>query len=139
MSEAQSTVNDLATTIDILSALISYPTVSRNSNLDMIEWTRAYLESHGVIAQLVYDAERCKANLWATIGPDRDDGVVLSGHTDVVPVDGQDWRSDPFRAQQRDARLFGRGACDMKGFIACVLAQVPSWTRRPLKRPLHLA
>jgi len=138
--DERSTVNDLAArTNDILSTLIGQPTVSRNSNLGMIEWIRAYLDGHGVTAQLIYDAERRKANLWATIGPDTDGGVVLSGHTDVVPADGQDWRTDPFRAEQRDARIYGRGACDMKGFIACALAQVPSWTRQPLKRPLHLA
>ena len=133
-------VNDLAArTSDILSALIGHPTVSRDSNLAMIEWMRAYLDSHGVTADLIYDAGRRKANLWATIGPDADGGIVLSGHTDVVPVDGQDWQTDPFRAEQRDARIFGRGSCDMKGFIACVLAQVPSWNRQPLKRPVHLA
>lgn len=138
--DQRSTVNDLAAkTTDILSALIGHPTVSRDSNLGMIEWIQAYLNRCGVTAQLIYDAERRKANLWATIGPETDDGVVLSGHTDVVPVDGQDWRGDPFRAEQREARIFGRGACDMKGFIACVLTQVPSWTRQPLRRPLHLA
>ena len=133
-------MSDLAEkTNEILSTLIGHPTVSRNSNLGMIEWIHSYLGGHGVTAQLIYDAERRKANLWATIGPDTDGGVVLSGHTDVVPADGQDWRTDPFRAEQRDGRIFGRGACDMKGFIACVLAQVPSWNRQPLKRPLHLA
>src|SRR5579872_6553598 len=89
------TVNDLAArTNDILSTLIGHPTVSRDSNLGMIEWIQAYLHGHGVTAQLIYDAERRKANLWATIGPDTDGGVVLSGHTDVVPADGQDWRTD---------------------------------------------
>ena len=124
---------------DILATLIGLPTVSRDSNLDMIEWMRSYLNTNGVTAELIYDAKRRKANLWATVGPDVDGGVVLSGHTDVVPVDGQDWNTDPFRADQRDARIYGRGACDMKGFIACVLAQIPSWTRLPLKRPVHLA
>lgn len=128
-----------ARTIEILSALIAHPTVSRDSNLGMIEWIQDYLDRHGVTGQLIYDSERRKANLWATVGPDTDDGVVLSGHTDVVPVDGQAWCSDPFRAEQRDARVFGRGACDMKGFIACVLAQVPAWKQQALKRPMHLA
>jgi acetylornithine deacetylase len=133
-------VNDIAaSTHEILSALIAHPTVSRDSNLAMIEWIRAYLDSHAVAADLIYDVDRRKANLWATIGPDADGGVVLSGHTDVVPVDGQDWHTDPFRAEARDSRVFGRGTCDMKGFIACALAQVPAWKRQPLKRPVHLA
>ena len=125
--------------VAILSELIAHPTVSRDSNLTLIEWIQRYLDRHGVKAELIYDTERRKANLWASIGPHVDGGIVLSGHTDVVPVDGQDWLSDPFRAEQRESRIFGRGASDMKGFIACVLAQVPSWAELPLRRPVHLA
>ena len=125
--------------VAILSELIAHPTVSRDSNLTLIEWIQRYLDRHGVKAELIYDTERRKANLWASIGPHVDGGIVLSGHTDVVPVDGQDWLSDPFRAEQRESRIFGRGASDMKGFIACVLAQVPSWVDLPLIRPVHLA
>ena len=135
MSAFESTAESVA----ILSELIAHPTVSRDSNLTLIEWIRDYLDRLGVKAELIYDSQRRKANLWASIGPRADGGIVLSGHTDVVPVDGQDWLSDPFRAEQRESRIFGRGASDMKGFIACVLAQVPSWAELPLKRPLHLA
>lgn len=125
--------------LETLSQLIAFPTVSRDSNLGLIEWVRDYLRSRGVGARLSYDATGAKANLFATIGPDIAGGIVLSGHTDVVPVDGQDWEGNPFLAQVRGGRLYGRGACDMKGFLAAVLAGVESLCRAPLVRPIHLA
>ncbi|MFM0119034.1 MULTISPECIES: acetylornithine deacetylase [unclassified Paraburkholderia] len=123
----------------LLERLIGFATVSRDSNLDMIEFIRLYLEELGVESELFYNAERTKANLFATIGPRERGGIVLSGHTDVVPVDGQAWTVDPFRLTERDGRLYGRGTADMKGFIASVLAAVPGFIERELKLPVHLA
>jgi acetylornithine deacetylase len=123
----------------LLERLIGFATVSRDSNLDMIEFIRLYLEELGVESELFYNAERTKANLFATIGPREGGGIVLSGHTDVVPVDGQAWTVDPFRLTERDGRLYGRGTADMKGFIASVLAAVPGFIERELKLPVHLA
>ncbi|MBU3738588.1 MAG: acetylornithine deacetylase [Rhodoferax sp.] len=125
-------------TVDCLSQLIGFDTTSRNSNLALIEWARAYLEPLGASVRLSYNAERTKANLFATFGQGPG-GIVLSGHTDVVPVDGQPWTTDPFRADVRDGRLYGRGACDMKGFIASVLAQAPAMAAARLKTPIHIA
>jgi len=88
---------------------------------------------------LFHDDSGTKANLFATIGPEREGGIVLSGHSDVVPVTDQDWTSDPFRMVERDGRLFGRGTCDMKGFIATALAMAPDYAARDLKRPIHFA
>ena len=123
----------------MLERLIGFPTVSRDSNLDLIVFMRDYLAQHGVKAELFYNAERNKASLFATIGPTDKPGVAVSGHTDVVPVDGQAWTVDPFKLLERDGRLYGRGTADMKGFIACALAAVPHFTRAVLKQPLHLA
>jgi acetylornithine deacetylase len=125
-------------TIDCLSQLIHFDTTSRNSNLELIEWSAAYLQKCG--AKLLYDfnAQRTKANLFATFG-DGPGGVVLSGHTDVVPVDGQKWSSDPFVADIRDGNLYGRGACDMKAFIGVMLSQAPRIAAANLKTPIHLA
>ncbi len=127
------------TSRDILSELVAFDTTSRNSNLALIDHVQAYLSSHGVESRLVTDATGQKANLWATIGPADRAGVILSGHTDTVPVDDQDWASDPFALDARDGRLYGRGACDMKGFLACALAAVPALVARDLTRPVHLA
>jgi len=124
---------------EILAKLISFPTVSRDSNLALIDWVEAYLASHGVSAHRVYSEDGRKANLYANIGPEVDGGVVLSGHTDVVPVDGQKWATDPFTLVERDGKLIGRGACDMKGFDAIALAAVPKALRAGLKRPLQIA
>lgn len=124
---------------DILKTLIGFDTVSRNSNLDLLAWIEGYLDDHGISSRRVYDGTGTKANLWATIGPDGPGGVILSGHTDVVPVDGQDWSSDPFVMEDRDGRLYGRGACDMKGFLACVLAAVPDMVAADSATPIHLA
>jgi acetylornithine deacetylase len=123
----------------LLEQLIGFPTVSRDSNLAMIDFIRHYLGDLGVHSELFYNAERTKANLFATIGPDDSGGIVLSGHTDVVPVDGQPWTVEPFRLSEKDGRLYGRGTADMKGFIASVLAAVPALVARDLKVPVHLA
>ena len=125
--------------MDMVSRLIAFDTTSRFSNLDLIEDVRMFLAEHGIEAQLVFDADGRKANLFATIGPKDRPGIMLSGHTDVVPVDGQAWSSDPFRVEEREGRLFGRGTCDMKGFVATVLAKVPDMVRAPLAMPVHLA
>jgi acetylornithine deacetylase len=127
------------TSVSVLKQLVSFDTTSRNSNLALIEWVADYLKSRGARVELVYNTERNKANLLGSIGPDREGGVVLSGHTDVVPIDGQEWSSDPFVLAERDGRLYGRGSSDMKGFIACSLAAVEQWKNMPLLRPLHFA
>ncbi len=124
---------------DILEKLVGFPTVSRDSNLDLIGWVEDYLASHGVASTRVYDETGQKAALFANVGPDVDGGIILSGHTDVVPVDGQDWSSDPFVLTERDGRLYGRGTCDMKGFDALALAAVPRALSADLKRPLQIA
>ena len=125
-------------TLQILEKLASFATVSRDSNLPMIDWMRNFLADQGIESVLVPNAEGTKANLFASIGPQEEGGLVLSGHTDVVPVDGQPWSSDPFRLTARGSRLYARGACDMKGFIAAALAHVPSWNAARLSRPVHL-
>ena len=123
----------------ILAQLIAFDTTSSKSNLGLIDHVRDYLAGYGVDSRLVMDATGQKANLWATIGPADRPGVILSGHTDTVPVEGQDWASDPYVLTERDGRLYGRGACDMKGFLACALAAVPDLVARDLARPVHLA
>ena len=125
--------------LDLLRRLIAFPTVSRDSNLALIEFARAHLAAAGAVTRLTYDDDRRKANLFATLGPPTDGGIVLSGHTDVVPVDGQAWRSDPFTLTQRDGRLYGRGSADMKSFVAVALALAPEFAQRGLRRPLHFA
>jgi len=123
----------------LLEKLISFDSTSRNSNLPLIDFVQEYLEGFGVKSHRVDYEKDNKTNLYATIGPDIEGGIVLSGHTDVVPVDGQDWSSDPFAMVERDDRLFGRGACDMKGFIAVALAAVPQFVSQDLKKPIHFA
>lgn len=123
----------------VLERLIGFATVSRDSNLELIGFIRDYLAGLGVESELFLNEEGTKANLFATIGPTDRGGVVLSGHTDVVPVDGQAWSVEPFRLSERDGRLYGRGTADMKGFIASVLAAVPAFLAQPLKTPVHLA
>ena len=124
---------------EILADLVAFDTTSRNSNLPLIDYVEQWLDAHGIKSRRVYDETGQKANLWATIGPADRPGIILSGHTDTVPVDGQDWASDPFRLDPRAGRLYGRGSCDMKGFIACALAAVPDLVKRDLARPVHLA
>ncbi len=124
---------------EMLAWLVGFPTVSRDSNLALIEFVRDYLETLGVACELDYNADRSKANLYARLGPDCAGGVVLSGHTDVVPVDGQNWTVPAFELTEQSGRLYGRGTADMKGFIACVLAAVPELLKVPLRVPVHLA
>jgi acetylornithine deacetylase len=125
--------------IGILETLVAFDTTSHRSNLALIDWVETYLAGHGVAARRLENADGIKSNLLATVGPAVAGGVVLSGHTDVVPVEGQPWTSDPFVLTQRDGRLFGRGSCDMKGFIALGLAAVPDLLAAGPKRPMHLA
>jgi acetylornithine deacetylase len=122
-----------------LDRLIGFPTVSRVSNLDLIDYVREYLTGLGARTRTVADASGQKANLFATVGPTGPSGILLSGHTDVVPVDGQAWTSDPFRMVERHGLLFGRGATDMKGFLACMLRLAGLAAARKLSEPLHLA
>src|SRR6476661_5228703 len=124
---------------DILASLVSFDTVSRNSNLDLIAWIEGYLDKLGVKHQRVYDETGKKSNLWATLGPKDVPGYVLSGHTDVVPVDDQNWTDSPFKLTERGGKLYGRGSTDMKGYVACCLAAVPDMLGGGLKKPLHLA
>lgn len=126
-------------TIACLDALVGFDTTSRDSNLALIEWVEAYLAAFDIKSERVYDESGQKANLWASIGPASDGGIILSGHTDVVPVDGQDWDSDPFVLTPKEDKLYGRGTSDMKGFVAAVLAKVPELAAANLTRPVHLA
>lgn len=123
----------------LLSTLIGFDTTSRESNLQLIAFVRDYLNEHQVPCELIFNDERSKANLFATIGVDDRPGVVLSGHTDVVPVDGQPWSVPPFELTERGGKLYGRGTADMKGYIACVLAAVPALLAEPLRMPVHIA
>src|SRR5271166_1509966 len=128
----------LATAKALLARLIAFDSVSDRSNLPVIDFVEDYLASHGVSASRAPNASGDKAAILATIGPRVDGGVVLSGHTDVVPVVGQAWTSSPFTLRDAAGRLYGRGACDMKGFDACVLAMAPVFRQAALKRPIHL-
>ena len=121
----------------ILAELIAFPTISADSNLDMMAYMRGWLERHGARVELFQNEDGSKANLFATIGPDIEGGVVLSGHSDVVPVADQDWTTDPFAVREQDGLLYGRGSCDMKGFIACALAMAEPLSKMELKRPVH--
>lgn len=123
----------------ILSTLVAFDTTSRNSNLALVDWAQGFLEGCGFACTRLPDPTGSKANLWASLGPSDVPGYVLSGHTDVVPVDGQDWTSDPFTLVKRDGRYYGRGACDMKGFVAVCLAAAETAGKRALAKPLHLA
>ena len=126
-------------TIEILEKLVGFPSVSGRPNGDIVGYCRDYFEGLGVECSLSYEETGQQANLYATIGPQIDGGVVLSGHTDVVPVEGQDWSNDPFTLVRDGERLYGRGSVDMKGFLACVMASVPAFQARDLKRPIHIA
>lgn len=124
---------------DLLTELVAFDTTSAKSNLKLIDFVRDYLASHGVSATLTPSPDGTKASLFATIGAaDGMGGIGLSGHSDCVPVDGQTWSSDPFALELRDGKLFGRGSCDMKGFLACVLASVPLFTASKPKEPIHI-
>ncbi len=123
--------------LPLVGRLVGFDTVSVHPNMALIDAVKDYLVGHGVKARIVPNADGSKANLFATIGPEVPGGVALSGHTDVVPVEGQDWSSDPFTATPKGDRLYGRGTADMKGFIAVALALVPEFKKRRLKRPIH--
>jgi acetylornithine deacetylase len=129
----------MAGALDLVKDLIAFDTTSRDSNLALIDYAQALLEKSGARCRRTFDASGQKANLFASFGPDGDGGFVLSGHTDVVPVDGQDWSCDPFKPEVRDGKLYGRGACDMKGFVGTALALAPEIGRAKLKRPIHFA
>jgi acetylornithine deacetylase len=124
---------------EMLARLVAFPSVSTSSNLDIINFCRDWLNSHGVESTLVMSPEGDKANLYATIGPKVEGGIVFSGHTDVVPVEGQNWTTDPWTLTEKNGRLYGRGSADMKGFDALVLALVPEMAKAPLTRPVHIA
>src|SRR5262249_43171465 len=129
----------LNASIAMLRQLVAFPTVSRETNLDLIRYVRDYLTQHDARVRLTHSDDGRKANLFATLGPERTRGIALSGHTDVVPVQGQAWTSDPFELVERRGRLYGRGAADMKGFIAVALAFAPEFARRRLQTPVHFA
>ena len=133
------TPSTLDNCIELIKTLVSFDTTSRESNLGLIEFVRDHLKSLGIQSRLSYDAEKRKANLFATFGDMPTRGIVLCGHTDVVPVDGQAWDTDPFKAHLSDGKIFGRGAVDMKGFIAASLSMLPAYMASDLKQPLHLA
>ncbi|MEM6586985.1 MAG: acetylornithine deacetylase [Pseudomonadota bacterium] len=132
-------MDTLFKTRDMLGDLIAYPTVSSDSNLDIIAYLAQRLEDAGARIEILRDDTGEKANLFATLGPDTDGGLVLSGHTDVVPVKDQVWASDPFKMEERDARLYGRGSCDMKGFVAACTVLAPYFAERVKDRPIHFA
>jgi len=125
--------------LEMAKRLVAFDTTSRNSNLTLIEFIRDYLDGYGVGSELVFDETGAKANLYATIGPQDRSGIMLSGHTDVVPIDDQDWHTDPFKPVEKDDRLYGRGSSDMKAFIATVLSLVPQLVSRKLREPIHLS
>ena len=124
---------------EMMEKLISFPSVSNVSNLPIIDFIEEYLNSHGVECHRVYNPAGDKANLYANAGPAVDGGVILSGHTDVVPVVGQDWDTDPYKVVEKDGKLYGRGTCDMKGFDAIALTAVPKALKRGIKRPIQIA
>lgn len=129
----------MITSRTLLERLVEFDTTSRESNLALIDFVWHYLTDLGVNCELIHNAGRSKANLYARLGPAGSGGILLSGHSDVVPVDGQNWSVPPFALSERDGKLYGRGTADMKGFIACMLAAVPHFLAQPLAQPLHLA
>ena len=124
---------------EMIDRLVAFDTTSARSNLDLIDFVSDYLQSYGVESKLFMNEEKTKANLFATVGPDTEGGVVLSGHTDVVPVQGQDWATDPFTVTEKDQKLFGRGTADMKSFSALALSLVPEMLAAKMQRPIHFA
>jgi acetylornithine deacetylase len=128
----------MSDSVAMIRNLVAFPTVSRDSNLALIDFVQAHLRALDARVRLTHDDDRRKANLFATLGPRTSGGLVLSGHTDVVPAEGQPWDSDPFALVERDGRLYGRGTSDMKSFIAVALALLPGYVPQ-LARPLHLA
>ncbi|MEE9587773.1 MAG: acetylornithine deacetylase [Hyphomicrobiaceae bacterium] len=130
---------ETSSAVEILDRMVAFETISARPNLDFVRYVEDQLMREGVPAHLSHDGAGERANIHAAIGPAVSGGVVLNGHTDVVPVDGQDWTSNPFRLAQRDDRRSARGAVDMKGFLACMLAAVPMWSKKDLKRPIHVS
>ncbi|HEX2885826.1 acetylornithine deacetylase [Vineibacter terrae] len=130
---------EIVGSVEMLRRLVAFDTTSRESNLALIHYVRDYLKGHGIDSTLVPNAEGTKANLYATVGPVKEGGVVLSGHTDVVPVDGQPWDTDPWTLTDKGDKYYGRGTCDMKAFSAIGLAMVPHFLRARLKVPIHFA
>jgi acetylornithine deacetylase len=125
---------------EILKKLVAFPVLGGESNLTIIYWIKEYIESYGVSTRLVPNEEGNKASLHCRIGPAVDGGFILSGHTDVVPVTGQDWHTDPFElTDKRDGKLYSRGSCDMKGFLACCLAVLPKMVKAKIKKPIYFA
>lgn len=124
---------------EMLDKLVSFKTVSLDSNLEMINFIQDYLNSYGIDSHLVFNNLKTKANLYAQIGPNVEGGILLSGHTDVVPIEGQSWTSDPFRLIEKNGRLYGRGSCDMKGFNALILAAIPTMMKVKLQKPIQIA
>ncbi len=127
------------TSTEMLGKLVGFDTTSSKSNLELIHFVQDYLQFFDIQSKNIHDKNHTKANLYACIGPQNVSGIMLSGHTDVVPVVGQNWASDPFKMTEKAGRLYGRGTCDMKGFIACVLAKIPDFVKADLKEPIHLA
>ncbi len=130
---------DTAASVARIRDLIAFPTVSRDPNRELLLYVEAYLKKLGIASDILWAPGGAKGNLWATIGPEGERGVILSGHSDVVPTDGQDWTSDPFKLREANGKLYGRGTCDMKGFLGIVLAAVPEILKRKLKAPVHIA
>lgn len=124
---------------ELMAKLVSFPTVSRDSNLELVDWVADYLKGHGIDSARDHDETGKKASLFAHVGPEEAGGIVLSGHTDVVPVDGQAWDTDPFHVTEKDGKLYGRGTCDMKGFDALAIWGVVEAKRRGVSRPMQLA
>ncbi|HEY8275807.1 MAG TPA: acetylornithine deacetylase [Methyloceanibacter sp.] len=127
-----------ATPQELLAKLVAFDTTSAKSNLKLINFVQSYLKDHAISSIAIPSPDGSKAALFATVGPEGKNGIGLSGHSDCVPVEGQNWRSDPFTLTPRDGKLYGRGSCDMKGFLACVLASVPLFKSRKLKDPIHI-
>ena len=138
MRQPSPSAPEIASPVEMIRRLVAFDTTSSKSNLALIDDVRGYLAAHGVESRLIPDESGAKANLFATIGPAVEGGVALAGHTDVVPVEGQPWSSEPFTLAERGGKLYGRGTSDMKSFIAIALALVPEFQKRGLKRPLHL-
>lgn len=131
---------EVVDSVEMLRRLVAFDTTSRNSNLALIEYVQGYLKGHGIESKLVPSEDGKKANMFATVGPMAEGGVVLSGHTDVVPVDGQPWDTDPWTLTLKDdGKYYGRGTCDMKAFYAIALAMLPQILKAPLKKPIHFA
>jgi acetylornithine deacetylase len=132
-------VTAIIRSLDLIRELVGFPTVSRDPNRELLHHVQSFLARHGIKSEILWNAEKTKGNLWASVGPADRPGVILSGHTDVVPIDGQTWTSNPFTLRGEGGKLFGRGSADMKSFIAIALAFAPEMVRRRLQAPIHFA